>query len=147
LEVFRRFLSDVQLDEIVADQWEVTYVNQITRNGPQNSAQLFGILTVLTGAYSDEFLDAPEESRLSLSYIIPDGKGAPIARLRIICEPAFRQADSTPIVLLKLVARGKTEGSNEEEILKCFDIGHRWIVRAFASITTPEMHTLWRRSR
>ena len=147
LDTFKKFLSRENLGEIKTNQWDVTYVNQISAGqGWEHHGQLANVFTVFGTKYSDNFLRDPEEARLAVYYIIPEVDGTPLGRLRITVEPGYRRSDRVPMFVMKNIARGRLEGSDMEEVLRGLDIGHEWIVRGFASITTPEMHRIWRRT-
>jgi hypothetical protein len=46
---------------------------------------------------------------------------------------------------MTLTARGVPHSSDQEELLRCLDVGREWVVRGFADFTTDEMHNLWKR--
>ena len=147
LDTFQEFLSREKLGEFKTNLWDVTYVNQIAAGqGWEHHGQLANVFTVFGTNYSDDFLSEPEEARLAANYRIRGVDGGPLGRLRITVEPAYHRSDRVPMFVMKNIARGRLEGSDMEEVLRGLDIGHEWIVRGFASITTPEMHRVWRRT-
>ena len=111
----------------------------------EKHGQLDEVMTVVSSDYSDAFLPKPEDIRFAARYVIPGEDGNPIGRLHTSVEPAYRSADSKPIFVLQLTARGRPVGEGIEGIFRFLDIGHEWIVRGFTSITTPRMHKIWER--
>jgi hypothetical protein len=55
--------------------------------------------------------------------------------------------DNRPILVMNLTARGEPAEPTNEGVLSFVDRGREMIVRGFASITSPEMHKVWRRIR
>lgn len=146
LSRFEAFLVREQLGSLAPNQCEVTYVNHIILAESEHHGQLSRVLAPITLAYTDGFLEAAEDIRAALRYVIKNERGQPIGRLHIAAEPAFRTSDSHPMYVLTLTARGEPGGSSIEEILRFMDIGRDWIVRAFADVTTTEMHQRWGRT-
>jgi uncharacterized protein (TIGR04255 family) len=146
LGIFCQFLAREQLGELAPNQCEVTYVNQIlSGRGWEKHGQLGEVVTMWTSHHSDEFLSEPEDVHLAVRYVIPDSTGNPLGRLLVNVEPAYRVSDGTPIFVLQLTARGKPDGEGVEGVLKFFDRGREWIVRGFASMTSPLIHKIWER--
>ena len=83
--------------------------------------------------------------RFLVRYVIPDSAGNPLGRLLISVEPAYRTDDDKPILVLQLTARGRPDDEGIEGVLRFLDTGRKWVVRGFASITSPRMHEIWER--
>lgn len=148
LRKFEDFLSRQQIGELNANQCEITYVNHIlSGEGWNNHGQLGEVLTLFAPRYTDDFRPAPEDGRLSARYMIPNNTGEPVGRLHVAVEPVYRSADDMPMFALTLTARGRPLGVGVPGVLAFLDLGREWIVRSFASITTPQMHTIWRRKK
>jgi uncharacterized protein (TIGR04255 family) len=148
LRVFGDFLIREGIGAWVPDLCEITYINQILPNSEwHDHGQLSKILTLFTDRETEEFLPPPEDAQLNCRYVIPGDEGDPIGRLHISVRPAFRRVDDRPIYLLDLVARGVPAGEGIEGVLRFLDLGRTWVVKAFVSITTPEMQTIWGRVR
>ena len=146
LDTFSQFLAQERLGDLVPNQCEVTYINNIVSGqGWERHGQIGEVLRVWTSRYSDAFLSEPEDVRHAVRFVIPDGAGNPLGRLHITSQPAYRITDGRPILVLKLTARGKPEGEGIEGVLRFLNTGREWIVRGFASITSPGMHEIWRR--
>jgi uncharacterized protein (TIGR04255 family) len=145
LEVFQTILAREQLGQIVPNQCEVTYVNHIVAgNGWERHGQLSRIVTVFQAAYSDDKLAELEDARFALRYVMTE-EGEPIGRLHILAQPVFRRSDNKPMIVLTLTARTRPAGERLDDVTRRLDAGREAIVRGFASITTPEMHRIWRR--
>ena len=146
LESFQAILAREDWGAIVPNQCEVTYVNHIVAGeGWTNHGQLSQVLTVFQTDYSDDRLGEPEDARLAMRYILRDDDQKPIGRLHAAVQPVFQRADNQPMFVLTLTARFRPPGERIEDVLCCLDRGREVIVRAFASMTTPQMHQLWGR--
>lgn len=144
-QIYQEFLKREAIGEIIPNQCEVTYVNHIhageiwTKPG-----QLGKVFTVWTPTYSDEFLSEPEDVRFAIRYAITDDKEEMVGRLHISLEPKY-STDGNLLFVMILTARGKPSAPSTQGIRDFFDLGRKWIVRGFTSITTQQMHDLWER--
>jgi hypothetical protein len=130
----------------VPNQCEVTYVNHIVSGkGWERHGQLGEVVTMWANHSSDTFLPEPQDVNFTVRYLISDNVGNPIGRLLVNIEPARRVVDDTPILVLQLTARGKPDGEGIDGVLKFFDVGREWVVRGFASMTSPQAHQIWGR--
>lgn len=142
-ETFSAFVRDAKLGEIVGNQCEVTYINQIeTCWHWDHHAQVGRVLNVMTPEFKEESLPTPELFRFSAQYLMGTAD-APTGRLHLDFQPAFRASDRKPIYAMNLTARGKPMGSGFQGALDFFDVGRSNIVRGFRDLTTPEMHKEW----
>ena len=145
LKVYTAFLAFVEsesLTDVRPNQCEVTYVNHIDLPDGQNMAETLD--KTLMGwklATSDGWLTGAEHGEFAASYVIPEKCG----RLHIKAQRAVRRADSREIIRFSLTARGAPSPQNLEGVRQWLDLGHEWVVRGFASLTTPEMHKKWGR--
>lgn len=137
------FVEDQGLGSIKPIQCEISYINQIT---PDEAWRDHGDLSRVVNVWQDAdgFLPKPEQVQFLASYVIP-GEEGPLGRLHVSMQPAFTIAEEQPIYVLNMTARGYPLGDNLDGVLRFFDIGHEWIVRGFASITSDVMHRLWGR--
>jgi uncharacterized protein (TIGR04255 family) len=144
-EVFRRFLEEENIGGVAPNQCELTYVNQLlSGQGWEHPGQLDKLVTVWRNQYSDQFLKEPEDVRLSMRYLIRDGNDS-IGRLHVNIEPRLSTIHKRPVIVITWTARGAPLTRNMAGVMAFFDIGRKWIVSAFASITTREMHRNWGR--
>lgn len=144
---FIEFLSSEGIGKIVPNQSEVTYVNHLLRGGLfQERGILEQAFSLWSGKTSDGFLPLPEDASFRTSYrLLADDTGEPFGRLHATVEPRIRAADQERLVRLTLTARGLPRPADMNGVLDFFDLGREYVVRGFASLTTPEMHKEWRR--
>lgn len=150
LATFRRFVAREGLGEVLADQCEVNYVDEIhSGEGWDSHSQADRVFTTWSSRYSDDVLPQPEDVRFGIRYLIPEpgGGDAPVGRLHINVEPAFTQEGNQPIFIIRTTARGMPLGDDDDGVLRFMDLGHNWATRGFAAITTEQMHERWGRQR
>jgi uncharacterized protein (TIGR04255 family) len=137
------FGQSEKLGALTPRQCEVTYINII----PTSSWGDLGNRFSLWSPKPPSFLPSEAEtSAFQLRYLIPNETGAPIGRLHVNLGPAIRKHDSSLAYRLELTARGPV-GASAAEVMTFLDLGHDWIVRAFAAITTEGMHETWERKQ
>jgi uncharacterized protein (TIGR04255 family) len=143
---FESFVSTEGLGTISPNQCEVTYTNHLLsgegwdRQG--DLARIFSFWNPVDGGFLPSI---PEHAAVSIRHLIPDSSGKHIGRLHIEAQPAFRNPDFRPMIVLTLTARGTPIGLGADGVMAFLDLGREWIVRGFTSITTQEMHTRWGR--
>jgi uncharacterized protein (TIGR04255 family) len=144
LSQLREFAAEHKLGAINPDQCEVTYVNHIASQSGENLCQYaHRVLTGVAEQRSPAPGLHPENSRISLRYVMVDSDDTPIGRLTVTADPVWT-ADEVPTIVLTLTARGKpSDGS--DGVADFFNRGRETIVHAFASLTTPAMHDRWLR--
>lgn len=144
-ETYSEFLHREQLGTIVPNQCEVTYVNHIRAGDVFNSpGELGRVFTVWNSRYSDEFLSDPEDVRFAIRYLIHGENNDLLGRLHVAIEPRYA-SDGSLIFVMSLTARGRPKTRDFAGILNFFDLGRKWIVRGFTSVTSKEMHRVWGR--
>ena len=140
---FCSFLADAGIERPEVNQCEVTYINHIPLGeGFSSFGEIHRVVTLVAPPPAGFLPSEPEVVVLNNSYLMPDKKG----RLHVTLQPAVRKDDNRVVLQLTLTARGRPEPGTEG-ILRWFDIGHEWITRGFADLTTAEMHRLWGRER
>ena len=141
---FCKFVEESGIENPDVNQCEVTYINHIDiEQGPRSYRDLGKIISCWSGEYSGNFLGDPESVSFNSRYLLPEKKG----RLHISMQPAIRRKDAKEILRVSITARGRPVSSELHDIEDWFDLGHEWIVRGFADITTGEMHKHWRRTQ
>jgi uncharacterized protein (TIGR04255 family) len=140
-QVFRQFLSEHKIGDPHINQCEVSYVNHITSGEGWDSFEDFDKVFRILSLPSSQIPGRAEDARVFTRFLIPDSSGRPVGRLYVEIQPALRTSDNKRMYVLQLTARGKI-GSGTEFL----DLGRRWIVKAFATITTPRMHEIWKRT-
>jgi uncharacterized protein (TIGR04255 family) len=142
-EVFKR----ERIGSIEPNQSEVTYINQILLPEGQSPFEAFErLFGSFTKALILDDVGPPEDTRFLLRYIMRDEDGAPIGRLIITAEPAWK-LDGSNIVQFALAARGKPHSADLAGVKSFLQSGRRHIVRAFRELTSDEMHKLWERKQ
>jgi len=138
------FFEERDLGKIEPTSWNVTYINHIDSKGMEHvGSEVAEKLTVWTNQFNDDFLQEPDNLRLSFAFPMPDN----IGRLNISFSPAISPKDERPIFRLELTARGQPKINDIPNTFNAIDLGHEWVVRGFASLTRPEMHEkgIWER--
>lgn len=142
------FVDTKGMGAVEPNQCEVTYVNDILAGeGWDDFGDLGNVVTVWQPSFSDDFLANPEEARFATSFLIPGESEQPVGRLHVSMEPKYRLPDMRKMLRLSLTARGAPVGEGIDGVTAFLDVGHVWIVKGFASITTERMHKIWRRTR
>jgi uncharacterized protein (TIGR04255 family) len=143
VEEYFTFLETIGISRPVISQAEVTYVNPIPISALDESADLKGVLAPWSGENSDDFLPVPEDSRILLRYLIPNPEtGDAVGRLYVEGAGATHQ-ELGRVYMLQLFARGKPLSEGVHGALAFLDLGHDWVVRGFASLTTTSLHDNW----
>jgi len=146
-EKFLDFVSRENMGQVTPTQCEVTYVNEIESGpGSVGHGELARILRFLVQG-GGGFLPAPENEDIGLRFLIRGEDGKPTGRLHVQARACHRVADSRPVHVLELTARGRPQSEGKEEVLRFLDLGREWIVRGFTDSTTTEMHRMWGRKR
>ncbi|HJT75631.1 MAG TPA: TIGR04255 family protein [Gemmataceae bacterium] len=141
-EGFLTFLGEEGLGPARVNQCELTYINNIETDAVREQlGELAGVFTLLRPRGSQQLLPPPEMVSWQVRHKLPEGRG----RLYIEMNPAFRARDLKLVLRLALVARGAPAGGMPDEVAAWFDMAHDWTVRAFADLTEPGMHELWRK--
>ena len=140
-ERFLTFLHKQNIEAPMVTQCEMLYVNHI--EVPEVISD-FGDLHRLLKCWSssdETFLPKPQFVAADIRYAMPDDNGS----LHVSIQPTISGRDGKGILQLNLLARGKPDAPELDDILKWFNKGHEWIVKGFTELTTSEMHTYWRR--
>jgi uncharacterized protein (TIGR04255 family) len=146
LASFRAFITDEGLGDLVPTQCEVRYINPIELDEAWGRhGQLDRVIAPWSGNFSEGFLPEPEDLQFGSRFLIRGEDDAPIGRLIVTLQSVRTAAEDKPVFLLQLQARGQPTGGGIVGELGFLELGHEWIVRGFATLTTPEMHEHWRR--
>jgi uncharacterized protein (TIGR04255 family) len=147
LEMFSDVVSKEQLGEVVPNQCEVSYINQILVPADGN---LYGVIGKVFAQHTEKMvlddLGSPEDLRFLLRYVIRDNSGAPVGRMIVSADPAWR-ADGATIIQLTLTARGKPAAPTIAGVVEFLERGRSHLVGAFTKLTSPEMHKEWGRTQ
>lgn len=123
-------------------QSEITYVNHLLPGeGWESHSDLAKVLRLVSGAETS-FLPNAESTQLVSKYLM-DRASAPIGRLHVTAQPAYRRTDQLSVFVLTLTARGRPLSDDAVGVAEFMDLGHEWIVRGFTDMTTEGMHGIW----
>lgn len=126
---------------------EVLYVNPIEpvgQAGPGMHPDLAMVLNRISRSPTKAFLGRPEDSQYHARWRIPGPDGQPAGRLYLSAEPAVSDSQKS-IYLVQLVGRTIPTTSQAKAVMNALDLGHEWVVRGFADVTTKAMHKIWER--
>ncbi len=130
---FQQFVADNKLGDIDVTQLEITYLNHITPWTDQS--ELGDLFPDFRWRKDERSLGKPETCNISCTFTSGDGP----SRLRATVRPGIHQEKGN-ILLLELTVRGVAE---KDDLESWFDDGRRWIVTAFADLTSAEWHKKW----
>jgi uncharacterized protein (TIGR04255 family) len=140
--MFQSFIvKDIGEPSPQVTQIEIAYVNDVFAAGT-TGAQL-GDLVRMWRPVEDAALPKFESAEFLQKHVISDDDG-PYARLHIAAAPASHDEDNVGI-RLTLTFRGAPRGEGDNAVGAFINAAHEKIVRAFAAVTTEQMHVLWGR--
>lgn len=128
---------------------EVTYLNHIELDDAtalhSQPARVLSFLAAGDGL-TDGFLGPAERCHAGLDFRIGESGGdRPAGRLSVSANPAWHEKGMRPLLVLTLTARGNPRPPSLDGVREFAHLAREWIVRAFADLTTPEMHAEWER--
>ena len=127
--VFEKFVAELKMAHVVARQYELTYINHIPRDQTWTSLDELGhVLPDLSWRPANgRDLPTPEAIDARFTFQLPNSAG----RLHAHVQNGVL-ADSRPVLLLDLTARGYLE-----DRAAWFSLAHDWIIGAFGDLTHP----------
>ena len=133
---FLDFIAHLQIGTVEPDQFELTYVNHIKREGKwENLRNIESVFPGFRCCTNDAFLPEPEKISWRRIYRFPSNEG----RLYATVNEAF-DAEGNKVYVLNMTARGYKGGSIQE----WFNQAHEWIVRGFSDLTDEKIQAeLW----
>lgn len=141
------FLHEQGFGGVKPIQCELTYINEL--NPVPGVWEDHGDFTGLMRSWiSDKdagWHPEVEEVQLAISHIIKR-EGQPVGRLRVKFVPGFTRTEGSPVYLLTLTARGAPLDGSLKGAMGFLDLGHDWIVRTFAGLTSDGLHENWEKS-
>jgi uncharacterized protein (TIGR04255 family) len=151
LAELREALDATGTDTPAVNFCELLYINEIVVPGVepgQRHPDLSQIIRFVEPIAGPTFLPEAEDAQLQARWRMPAEAlpvGAEIGRLYVAITPGLRPDTQLPIYLMHVTARIVPPlGCDLGAALDVLDVGHEWIVRGFADLTTDEMHKLWR---
>jgi uncharacterized protein (TIGR04255 family) len=135
-EFFNSYLNDMKLPKPIPDQYELTYVNQITQGeGWKSISDIEKIFRDFRCDVKGRFLPEPETITWRKIYRLPNQMG----RLHTSLKTASTK-EGKNVMLFELTARG----FGTVPIDDWFEMGREWIVRGFTDLTTESIQkALW----
>jgi uncharacterized protein (TIGR04255 family) len=144
LEAVDAYLASEGMGHIAPTSWLVTYINHLECDGPP---QLFDLLDSMFVVWrygtNDDWLPNPDKLNLQLAFPFPTQRG----RLNVQITPGIQRRDSRYLLKLELTARGTVKKEGLSAAMDCLDVGHEWVVRGFASLTSQQAHQKWGRTQ
>ena len=143
IEKFIQVMIKEKLGPLTPNQCEVSYINQILLDDDRGLASFDRVFSGFANNLSIDELGTPEDGRFLFRYVIRREDNL-AGRLLIAADPGRRQ-DGRPIIQLVLTARGVPATQDLDGVINFLKVGRSHIVRAFAQVTSAEMHKKWRR--
>ena len=145
LAQFKHFLEEARFPALNANQYEVTYVNNI---GPDNGYTEFGNDALFADHQrqntNGRLLGPTESINLRWTYQLPKGWG----RLTAHAQTAFlSDKNNQKIIRFDVTARGWPGTGSTAEKEEWFIMAHEWITRGFAEMTTVGVQKSWKRTK
>jgi uncharacterized protein (TIGR04255 family) len=142
--IFEEFLRSENLGTLRFNQSEISYVNTIDL---PDGADPRGAIEQVTSVWKKlDSADRDLEDVLFRVRYLMRKSGVPHARLHVALLPAIRTDTMAHVVRLDMTFRGKPDGEDLSSALMLLDEGRAAIVKAFAEMTTPDMHKHWGRT-
>lgn len=144
LEQLNSWAENETLGEVVPRQVEITYVNRL---GPEPLASYFTPLNDVPptgGGLAPKPLDASFATRYDVG-----GSGGTIGRVYVDARAVADPAGDTPTIVntLTLVFRAPATSFATSDLERLLTVGRDAMVTLFTTLTTPEQHTHWGRTR
>ncbi|MDA8016592.1 MAG: TIGR04255 family protein [Thermoanaerobaculia bacterium] len=147
LETLRSHLERNEVALTPINQCEVVYVNHIhPAEGVWDTFSQAGNAVPFAEVPNLQWLRDPENVEARARFVMTDGNGVPIGRLHAELEPLHVIGTQSPLLGLKMIARGTPVESTPESAQEFFELAREWIVRGFVDLTSPEMHRVWGRT-
>ncbi len=139
---FSRFVAEAGLGEIAPNQWEITYVDQISRRDLwQSPADWHKVLPGLLAPGPDIEGAGLESVGGEWHYEIKPRKG----RLHVCVQYGKPAAEGEPTLMLHTTARGPIGKDSGLDLSAGLDLGHAVALRAFLKLTSADAQRVWGR--
>lgn len=137
-----------ETENLAVDFCELVYVNHLRVEpvGDPRSVPLDGALRTCSSLADSSFLSPPDNSSWSGRWTMKQDDVL-LGRLHAAAEPIVLSASELPIYVLTMTARMPTSPVSLADALLLLDMGHEWIVRGFADLTTNALQAEWQRSQ
>jgi uncharacterized protein (TIGR04255 family) len=143
--IFRRFLADKGLGQLVPRQYEISYINHIVAgDGWAEFEDLASVFPDFTWRRTGRFLPAPTSVNLQAVFPLPDNMG----RLHMSIRDARTLADGKPVFMFEVTVKGVPADDSAATFDTWFRTARGWIVRGFTDLTSENMQSqVWRRTQ
>ncbi len=142
--IFHRFLEENKFGHPKANQYELSYINQIfsDEKGFPQAIHEYSYLFNWPDQRPNLFLPNPASLAMDVKFQLPEKHGM----LHVNVKHGRRLPDKKEVLILELTARGPAQ-SDASDMRSWFSIAHTWIVRGFSDLTTTIAHERWGRTR
>jgi len=135
---FRKFSESSGLGQIEENQWEITYINHITKgelwNRPEDWNSIFPWFN-----FPKTIEAAPDTVRSEWSLVIPENRG----RLYVNVALARTSIGGPETLIVTMSARGPVSPKTSESVSVGLEIGHDFIVRSFRAMASRKALDFW----
>jgi uncharacterized protein (TIGR04255 family) len=144
--IFRQFVRDAALGDIVPNQCALSYTNRIPKGrGWDVAADLAHVFPFWGNQYSESVPLDLEDFGFGRIYTVRSAEGAQVARLYVVAHKDVFPPEAEESVELDLTVRGPPELPTEDKVIEFFEMARRKIVTTFPAVTSKQMHELWGR--
>lgn len=138
---FKAFLHQEECGNIECNQWEVTYVNHISKGDLWKNigdiAGIFNTSPIPTTAVDSSLL---ESFFVEWHFRLPEKAG------RLHVQARHGTTEKSEVIVVTLTARGPLLQPAEAGLDCGLDVGRAAIVNAFTALTSPTAHKYWGRT-
>lgn len=140
---FTSFVREEGIGDLEVRQFELTYVNHITKANGLDEVGEVGVFIDHLRAKTpkNRFLPQPANINWRTAYDLPERQG----RLHLAAYSAF--ADQDRILRFDVIARGMSRDQGDSARRNWFALAHEWITQGFADVTSPKLHKIWGRTQ
>ena len=145
LDRFSSFIDERNLGQIVRTQYELSYINVITKDAAWNSfgdfSSVFPDIRWRTSVdESSRFLPPPTSLLWHVSVPLPHGRGEGTIKV----QSAKTVQTNDDVLRAEFAAVGPAKQQDLDDLDTWFDAAHTWAVRAFEDITSESaQQELW----
>jgi len=139
--LFDKFAAESGNPALKANQWEVTYVNQLVKGDLWDSVEDWtNIFPWLSAPATGVMQQVPDGFKGDWRLVIGEKYG----RLHVSIQHVRIGSESGPeAIILQITARGPIDEERSIDLEKGFDIGHSSIVLSFENMTSAVAHETW----
>lgn len=148
-DVLSSFLQGAKLGALLPTQCEVSYINHIDASSIKDGARvdpstIFSFFALPLWGHGQADFEAVTYSSSGAARE-ETSRGAIVGRLFVEVASGLNVVTKRPTYQFSLTLRGAPADQGLDDVLRFFDFAHERIVRAFAELTTSEMHKKWER--